>query len=611
MAITRWIGAGAGDWTDRLNWSAGVPIATSTTLFSLPSKTFTVSLDEAAVARRVTFNAPNGTLNEFGTGSLTATLFDLDAGRVSLRGENAFQTFRLDGGVVEFNNPQAFGTGEIDLSGGTFLATRSTTLARALDFNFSGDVVLAAAQGKTLVLAPQNLEFGTDPSTLQFGTPGASGTVRFAPLQIPTFAGTAPLNIDVDFGTATFLSRNSTKILSQADSVDIAPGATLNAGPGATIRNLDNRGDFNGVDRVTVAFFANSSGHIRGTSELELHGKSSLTGTNDATGGLTGKNATISFNSGEALGDSFVHLFNSSLKAVEDLVVTQDLTLGAKSNTLNPNGHSFTILGNFTLNTDTVVRIGSPRGGTVTFANDVTNSGFGQNDLILTGGTFKQGGLGLGSFDFLSRLDTFTINRGTFDISGMIAPINDLSGGGAVTNSGLLAEVFLRSANAATNFTGPMDITMFGDNVLSGIINTDGLFKFGTGEGSLDISQSANFNETIVFNPSQASSNLRIGQSFAGTLDEFGAGQTIELAGFTGNVNDAVLTYTPDADNTGGTLNIVRETVGFEITFLGDYGEENFTLRRDPATQDVFVDFVPGGSPAPEDAFAFDSLGLV
>src|SRR5450631_1078671 len=98
MSTITWRNAQSGEWSSASNWDWGiVPSAADEALFNLAGS-YVVTIDSAATAQSLVFNALGATLQET-TGSLTVA-FDLivDAGEVSLDGTNSIGMVTIDNG---------------------------------------------------------------------------------------------------------------------------------------------------------------------------------------------------------------------------------------------------------------------------------------------------------------------------------------------------------------------------------------------------------------------------------------------------------------------------------------------------------------------------------
>ncbi|CAN5128693.1 hypothetical protein BH10PSE7_BH10PSE7_41060 [soil metagenome] len=612
MTATRWtLKSGIGKWSDPLNWSLGVPTPTSPAIIALPSGAFRITIGDSPRPENVTFNSPNATLFESAAGSLTTDLFALKAGHVIFNGHNDIQTVKLTGGLLEFNNAQAFGTGDIKLGGGEFFASQTLKLTDPIYFVSSSTI--SAAHGKTLDLKPQLVGFEKTflDGDVHFGVRDHDGVIRLAPKIAPTFFGAGLHGVAIDAGTLIVANDPCSQFMDRASSCTVDDDAILKLNADCSLHSAKISGklvlnDDCEADRLTC------TGSIAGDGDLLLTGSCKITGENLCTGTLTVDHGTLLIDDDAALGpEAECFLRDATLKVTKDCTVTKTLNLGGKTATLSGNGHSGDYTGAIILALGTDLNFGSKFGGETIISGPTTQSTFLGNDAVLLGGTLKPGGFGNALYDLLSRLNSFTIKGGTFDVSGMgITPLEHFSGGGKIINTGAHTTVSFLSANATTEIIGDVDVVFFGENEMSGTFNIDGKVKYGAGEGSLDISHSKNFGKTIVIDPSTQTTATRIGHDFDGRFEGFGSGQQIILNLFDSSISGRHITYTPNATHTGGVLSITDDRGGYDIKFTGNYTLANFKLTEGGfGTFFATIEFVPTGAPnAPDDVFSFASL---
>jgi hypothetical protein len=149
-AIISWTNPNGGDWDVASNWSTDtVPASADDVTISAPGD-YTVAISNNPVivhpldvpqavlpitggpdeANSLTFDAPDAVLQE-NSGSLTiGGALTVDSGLVSLNEANTIGSVNVQGGVLEFGNPGAFGSAALSLSGGEFLSTTNDQPAR-------------------------------------------------------------------------------------------------------------------------------------------------------------------------------------------------------------------------------------------------------------------------------------------------------------------------------------------------------------------------------------------------------------------------------------------------------------------------------------------------
>jgi hypothetical protein len=152
MASIDWNDPVSGDWSVATDWSTGaIPTQEDTVFISDLGPPYTVTVSSADFANSLVLNAVTGALLE-NSGSLTiAGELHVISGLAQLNKANTIASVGLAaGGVIEFGNGGALGTGTVIQSGGELLATASETLANP--FAWSGNSTIAAAHGTTLTV---------------------------------------------------------------------------------------------------------------------------------------------------------------------------------------------------------------------------------------------------------------------------------------------------------------------------------------------------------------------------------------------------------------------------------------------------------------------------
>jgi hypothetical protein len=196
--------------------------------------------------------------------------------------------------------------------------------------------------------------------------------------------------------------------------------------------------------------------------------------------------------------------------------------------------------------------------------NTISGAGeLGNGELSLTNaGTINATGTHALTIDTGSNL---VLNSGVLEASGSGGLIVESS----IANSGLLW------ANGST-------LTVHGEVSGSGTAAIDGT-------ATLDLEAAATIN--VVFG-SGVSGTLKLGDSFHfnGTISGFGASDSIDLA----NVGSATasISFHENAAGTGGTLAISDGAQTVELSLLGYYTADNFSIVPDQVTG-VLVTFVP------------------
>ena len=253
------------------------------------------------------------------------------------------------------------------------------------------------------------------------------------------------------------------------------------------------------------------------------------------------------------------HIHNTGVIALDSTGDETDLQLIENGVTLDGGGQIVL--------SDSDANIIAGTSSTVTLNNeDNTISGAGQlgnGELSLTNaGTIDATGVHLLTINTGSNI---VFNSGTLEASGA----GGLRVASSIANSGVLW------ANAAY-------ITVQGEVSGSGIAKIDGA-------GTIDFEASSTAN--VVFG-SAAAGTLKLGDAFHfnGTIFGFTGSDTIDLADLSSAT--ASLSYSENPAGGGGTLTISDGSHSLELSLVGAYSADNFSLVADHAKGTV-VSYVP------------------
>jgi hypothetical protein len=178
-------------------------------------------------------------------------------------------------------------------------------------------------------------------------------------------------------------------------------------------------------------------------------------------------------------------------------------------------------------------------------------------------------------------------NAGTIDATGIHALTID-TGSNWVFNSGVLEAsgsggltVASSIANSGVLWANGSTLTVQGEVSGNGIATIDGT-------ATLDLEASATIN--VLFG--SGAGTLKLGDSFHfnGTITGFGASDTIDLANVA--AANASISYHENAAGTGGTLAISDGAQTLELSLLGDYSADNFSIVPDPV-HGTLITYVP------------------
>ena len=286
MTNTIWGGAVSANCTTAADWIGGVPTASVDAVINTDGA-YTVTLSSAGNARSLTMDATGATLLETAGGGLTmAGGLMIDAGTVILNSTNNFgaQT-RLIGGTLELGNATALGTSGLRIDAGALVGTASETIANAVEA--SGTFTLAAAFGDFVTLAGQTVLDMNGGGDIVFGKSDGNGVFVWDPLTLGIAAGGAGFSVDINAGWLRDDNGSLSKVLSAAESVNIAAGAVLNIhGFSETVSNLNGSGAITSTANGGVLTVTNGdfSGIIGGALSLTVGHSLILTGADTFSG---------------------------------------------------------------------------------------------------------------------------------------------------------------------------------------------------------------------------------------------------------------------------------------------------------------------------------------
>jgi hypothetical protein len=242
-------------------------------------------------------------------------------------------------------------------------------------------------------------------------------------------------------------------------SVDQANSLTFGASQ-ATL--LENAGSLTIGGALTVNSGFVSLNQANTIGSVALTGGVLAVGNSGALGG-----GTIAMSGGELLGTANETLGNQlSLSGTSTIAA-------AHGTTLNENAPSYAIGANTTLN------FGSAgQDGTVLWHTNTGNISFPFPGVTVQAGTLKGAD---GAFSFiLDNAAQTTVDAGaSIDLAGFNTPIADLTGGGAVIDSGGPATLTLGAVNFSGSISGPLSLVFNRDAALSGLEDFSGAATIG------------------------------------------------------------------------------------------------------------------------------------
>ena len=322
----------------------------------------------------------------------------------------------ISAGTLAIGNAGALATGTVSLSGGELLTTANETLTNALPL--SGSSTIAAAHGTTLNVNASSLNVAAS-STLNFGAPGADGTILWHTPGSSTFASPLPA-INVQAGTLKGADSSFGFFLND-EAITVAAGATLDlAGNSTAFTDLTGGGSVmdSGAAATLTLDAANFSGVISGALSLALNGNASLSGLEDYTGGAT-LNGAITL-------DDF---------GTYDIVSNTNITGSATSSFVNNNLFEKTSGGGVSDVTSNFVNNGALNvlSGSVKFSDGFTNNGVIHGRVTQSGGVTTVNALVPSDFNEDGMSDILWQNASSGQASVWDMSGNALTGGGGVS----------------------------------------------------------------------------------------------------------------------------------------------------------------------------------
>ncbi len=327
----------------------------------------------------------------------------IGAGTLALTASNSGYTgsTSLLEGTILAGNDSAFGSGSINLNGGTIAS--SSTNARTLTNSvvIGGNITIGLAAGGTGALVFSNVDLGT--STRALAVNNAS----------TTFAGVVSNSGGITKSGAGTLTLAGVNTYSGATTIS---AGTLQVGNGGTSGSISSTSGvtnnatlaYNRSDDITASYA------ISGTGALIKNGAGTLTLTNNNTysGSTTVSVGTLNLNraGGPALGSTT----NVSIASGAKLLLSQSSQVNNTNAAVTLSGGTITrasgvseVFGNLDLTTGSFLDFGSTAGGSLSFGTYAPSS-------LLTVQNFMQGD----TLIFKSDLGTTITNTSYFQFSG-------------------------------------------------------------------------------------------------------------------------------------------------------------------------------------------------
>ena len=225
----------------------------------------------------------SGSLMQRGTGTTTIDRAETYSGGTTIAA-----------GELSIDRAAAIGSGQLDLSGGELLVTKSAALANAL--SVAGDATIAAATGTILALKFSDWSF--DAHSITFGDDTNHGTVVWhTPAGGSGVVSGDVYTVDIHAGVLRAADANLGELLGPAESTTIDAGATLSMGSfGGAIGNLLGSGTLSGSSGAVLDIEGGHfAGQIKGDVTVEVLGNLEISGSNTFDGqyGLDEDGATL------------------------------------------------------------------------------------------------------------------------------------------------------------------------------------------------------------------------------------------------------------------------------------------------------------------------------
>jgi hypothetical protein len=285
--------------------------------------------------------------------------------------------------------------------------------------------------------------------------------------------------------------------------------------------------------------------------------------------------ATLAIGNSGALGTGVVTVNGGELLGTANATFANALDLSgnvtmaaANGTTLNENASSYQFAANMTLNFGA-----RGEGGTILWHTGVGSAVPPLGDINIQAGTLVGADSGFSSI-FSNSPQTTVAAGATLDLGGFNATVNDLVGGGSITDSGAAATLTLGAANLSGAVGGSLSLVFDGDASLSG---AETLTGGATLNGPVTVTNTGTYDIVANTNLSGAPPSQFIN---SGLFEKTGGGGVSDVT--TNFVNNGALdvlsgsvVFSGGFTNNGVIHGIVRESGG--ITAIGAAVPSDFT----------------------------------
>lgn len=480
--------------------SSSATISNTTLNLGGATQTFSVARGTATYDLNISANIVSGAIVKSGSGILR------------LGGANGVSGgFTLNAGTVVVGNSSAFGTGTIQINGGTFSEDASTyvignPLIMAADFSIAGSFPLTFTGAATLT---SNRTISVDPSTATGVFSGVITDNGNGYGLTKSGAGVLQLNAANSYSGQTAVS---------AGTLKIGNAAALGSSPLGVLVNSGGTLDLNGIGIGFMPITLNGPG---GTSVGALINSSATATTIAGTITLASASTILNSSGGMTVSGGITGAYNLTFDGTATATVNSTINIGAASLIKNGTG-TLTLAGSNTSNGQTAVNTGTLLLSSSTMA-------IGGNLQVGDGVGAASGDVArLGAPNQLASTASVAIaSTGLFDTNGFNTTISALTvDGGAVVSTGAGT---LTVTNGITHTTNGASATSLG-----GTVNAGGSF---TNNGTSTISGTYGITGGVN-NPGTLTVSANGSLTAGGTLTNSGTATISGVSSVSGGVSN-------------------------------------------------------------------------
>ncbi len=303
------------------------------------------------------------------------------------------------------------------------------------------------------------------------------------------------------------------------------------------------------------------TGTVSGTGLLQVFGSVELDGSNTYSGGATLSpsglaGSVLAVGNANALGTGGLTITNGGeLLGTTTEAIPNALTINGNAAIAAPHGQTLTV-SSWTINANgQTLTFGAPgQDGTVAMPGAVINNVASGYTILVQSGTLQENASSFGS-GVTANDDHTTIQSGaTFDVFGFPTTLNDLQGGGSITDTSFFAApltVFggafggVISGPLSLEASGPAQLVLSGNNTYAGTTTIDSGATLILGNGGTAGSVAGAIADNGVLGIDHSDSFVVNNVSGSGLLRQIGSGVTTLGTG---------LSYTGGTQISGGTL---------------------------------------------------------